>query len=185
MEPRLVDHLVRFARAATPGPFSRRIALAFALAGATGAEAVGARKRRKRKAKPLRFNAYGCINVGDPCRGNDELCCSGLCEGAGPRRGKRDTSRCVAHDAATCRAAPVGGIGFCGGADPASPVCGSATGVPKDCHTTTGNAGFCASLVACEPACSNDRECQQATANPGAACIRCTDCAGGTACALP
>src|SRR5688572_30192652 len=56
---------------------------------------------------PLVFNQYGCIAVGQSCRGDSALCCSGICQGAAPATGQPDTSRCVAHDTGTCdQAAP-------------------------------------------------------------------------------
>ncbi len=59
---------------------------------------VDAKKHRKKKGKkkrktepqpqlpPLVFNQFGCIEVGQPCRGDSALCCSGICQGAAPNR---------------------------------------------------------------------------------------------------
>ena len=45
-------------------------------------EVAEAKKKRKRKKqdKPHKPNAFGCLDVGDPCRTAGQ-CCSGICEG--------------------------------------------------------------------------------------------------------
>src|SRR5688572_5629374 len=58
-------------------------------------------KKRKKRSKP-NFNQYGCLEIGQPCRGHSTRCCSGICQGAAPKQGKKDTSTCVAHDAGVC-----------------------------------------------------------------------------------
>ena len=41
----------------------------------------------KTKGTPkLVLNAYGCIDIGKPCRGKDAICCSAICQG---REGSR------------------------------------------------------------------------------------------------
>jgi hypothetical protein len=156
-------------------------------------ESTGAKKKRKhkqknKKAKP---NAFGCLDVGKPCGGNDAKCCSGICEGKKPKKGKRDSSRCVAHDAGICT--------------PGSDVCkleGVAECHPSNssCHCvrTTGNATFCGDTggTGDGPAslcrvCHQDTDCQDEF-GPGAACVvyegLCSDyCAetGYTACVPP
>ena len=60
---------------------------AILLPGTTGA-------KKKKKAK---FNKFGCVNVGDYCKNNNQ-CCSGRCEG------KKGKTRCSAHDSSTCQA---------------------------------------------------------------------------------
>jgi hypothetical protein len=135
------------------------------------------KKQRKRKRKP-ELNAYGCVDVGKPCRGNDGLCCSGVCDGTKPRNGKKDRSRCVAHDTGGCLA----GLQepFCGGTDVPCLISGN-TGF---CNTTTGNAGFCTSDTECF-ACTKDADCIP-FCGPHAACIVCgNECAIGTACTGP
>lgn len=132
--------------------------------------AVAAKNKHKRKnTKPkLERNAFGCVNVGRSCRGNHANCCSGMCEGAKPRKGKKDTSVCVGHDNA--------GVCF-----PDSDSCTLGLDVPCSfgnttcsCVLTTGNAGFCGDFASgstdlCR-VCTRDTDCQ-ADLGPGAACV--------------
>ncbi len=140
----------------------RRSALGGVVALALG---VSAAEAKKKKAKP---NQFGCLNVGQPCRGQSSQCCSGICEGKKPKKGKKDKSRCLAHDASTCQA----------GVHPA--ICGSTNqscltsfGNGGSCATTTGNAGYCFNSDPLDdPPCTRDPDCE-AVAGPGAACIVC------------
>ena len=137
---------------------------------------------QKPPAPPPPFNAFGCLDVGQPCQGDSTLCCSGICD-PGP-------STCVAHNAGACSpetgACSVGAPVPC---HPSNPLCG--------CHRTTGNAGFCGDFTGVDdPAqlcrfCKKDTDCQEEF-GPGAACIVldrvCTlTCAatGTTACVRP
>jgi hypothetical protein len=113
------------------------------------------------------FNAFGCLDVGQPCQGNNSLCCSGICQGAAPQPGALDTSICVAHDSGVCKrtatTCEVGTLVQC--------VAGDSSSI---CLRTTGNAAFCASAVFdinkyCR-VCSKDTDCQ-AEYGPGAACV--------------
>ncbi len=145
------------------------------------------KKDKKKKRSQAVVNQYGCLNVGQPCRGDSTRCCSGICQGAAPKKGKPDTSRCVAHNTSICKVT--------------SDSC--TTGLPVRCHATdpyriclrtTGNAGFCAENPAGEPRCRNcrrDTDCQ-AEFGPGAACVvlggLCTTAClatGRTACLRP
>ena len=125
---------------------SRRLVLSrvatglLAIAGVRLADAASVKQRKRRskhKKKPLSFNEFGCINVGGKCRGKDELCCSGICQGKKPKQGKRDKRRCVAHDTGGCtetdRVCP-------------SVPCTTSIGHAGGCMTTTGNAPYCADL---------------------------------------
>lgn len=129
-----------------------------------------ARKARKRKAKKskLKRNAFGCVDVGGRCQGKGGNCCSGLCEGKKPKKGKNDVSVCVDHDDA--------GVCF---AD--SDTCTVGRAVPCNldnlscsCVLTTGNAGFCGDFTEGAEAlcrvCTTDTDCQ-ADLGPGAACV--------------
>jgi hypothetical protein len=118
--------------------------------------------RRKRKGKTPRVNAFGCLNVGQKCGGASGLCCSGICQGKKPKKGKPDKRRCVAHNALDCQAA----ADSCAG--DAVP-CGTAGA----CTLTTGAASFCSATGdgACA-ACQTDADCE-ASRGPGAACIVC------------
>lgn len=172
------DVLTRFL--STAG--SRRRALA-ALGGLVtfGALSAGAKRGKKKPKKKLALNAFGCVDVGQPCRGNSTNCCSGICQGKKPKKGKKDRSTCVAHDASTCL--PGQQIVDCGAADVA---CTTSAGEPGACTTTTGNAPYCAESGTCFP-CTRDADCQ-AVCGPQAACAPCAAvCAakGGTACFGP
>ena len=152
---------------------------AFGLAALFGdrLEAEANRRRKRNRAKP---NAFGCLNVGQKCRGKDLKCCSGLCQGKKPKKAEKDTSRCVGHHASTCRADQQ--RPECGGAEDSR--CTNATGIPGLCAVTTGNAGYCLHDVDCYP-CRKDTDCEP-FCGAGAACIPCAGlCAnhGGTACA--
>lgn len=178
---------------------SRRMALSLTLGGALGLlglSGAGAKKKQQKGKKP-KPNTYGCLNVGQSCRGRDDLCCSGICEGQQPKKGKRDKSRCVSHNAGSCT--PERSLCVTGGI---ASVCtpGVTTAV---CLTTTGNAGFCATTqglskeVNCQ-VCGSDADCADMGFPPGSACViltgvGCTannDCNGtngstGTACIPP
>jgi hypothetical protein len=134
--------------------------------------ALAKRKKRKKKNKQkLVFNAFGCVDVGKACRGNSANCCSGICEGTVPKKGKKDTSRCIAHNEGACQA----GDDFCQGT---TVTCGSS----GFCVRTTGNGSFCGKSAPCT-VCSKDTDCDEAEFGPGVACIVCAGC-GGTACSV-
>jgi hypothetical protein len=88
------DHLLQLL------PESRRAFLGGAMALTAGwlgvstadAKQMGKQKKRKLRAKP---NAFGCLEVGDPCR-NAGRCCSGIC------KGKKGKHTCRAHGVGTC-----------------------------------------------------------------------------------
>jgi hypothetical protein len=130
-----------------------------------------------RKGSTPQLNAFGCVDVGKPCRGADGLCCSGICEGKKPKKGRRDRSRCIAHDESTCL--PGQRQERCGSGSNVD--CTTSTGNTGGlCNTTTGNAGFChASSV--DFVCATDTECQ-AVCGPRAACVI---CGTETMCASP
>jgi hypothetical protein len=148
----------------------RRALLGGALAVAVsrlGVRDVDAKRRRKRKKKhkynkpKAKPNAFGCLDAGRQCDGNDAGCCSGICEGSGT------LSRCVGHNELGCDADD----DTCSESVP----CGTA-GV---CHRSTGKAGFYGNPGTCRCApCQKDTDCQF-DFGPGAACVICTgDCAG-------
>ena len=154
---------------------SRRGALAALASGllvvgslAGGGQEAKAKKNRKKKKPPL--NAFGCVDVGKACRGNDTNCCSGICEGKKPKKGKRDTSLCVAHDTGDCTPATT----YCTAGEVNS-KCGFA-GADARCQTTTGNASFCANFenfIGSGPpchSCDKDADCEAVT-GPGSACV--------------
>jgi hypothetical protein len=147
-----------------------------AIFGGDAAKEVSAKKKHRKKPT---LNRFGCVDVGNPCRGNDALCCSGICEGKKPKKGKRDRSRCVGHHVDICQP---GQLSIpCGGSDETTVLCTLPNGEPGLCERTTGNASYCAgSFNVCAP-CGNDADCH-AVCGAGAACITCAGCAEGTAC---
>jgi hypothetical protein len=141
----------------------RGLAAALALATVRNLGLVEARNKHKTKgAKGLRRNAFGCVATGKACRGNDANCCSGICQGKKPKKGKEDTSKCVAHNVLECQA----GQDSC----PGEPIpCGAAGA----CTITTGKASFCSAAGDGDcVACRTDADCE-ASRGPGAACIVC------------
>jgi len=138
------------------------------------------RKKRKKRQAPLQLNAFGCVDVGKACQGNDTNCCSGICAGKKPKLGEKDTSRCVAHNESTCLAGqhPVA----CGGA--ATVTCTTTGQAEGACVTTTGNAPYCFAGGGVCFQCTKDTDCIP-FCGPPAACVRCaSDCpeTGGAVC---
>jgi hypothetical protein len=149
---------------------------AMSLPGETTAE-----KRRRRRSKKPKKNAFGCVNVGKPCRGKDSLCCSGRCQGKAPKKGEKDKSRCAAHHVGPCTAAQ----NECGddtysGCNPDLPS--------SACYRTTGEASFCGNAVVggCID-CRKDADCEAYEFPKGSACVKCPACESGekTACISP
>jgi hypothetical protein len=139
------------------------------------ADAKKRKRRNKGKRKPgLQRNGFGCVDIGKPCRGNNANCCSGICDGEKPKKGKKDTSRCVAHNVGECQADQ----DVCRGI-------GAACGDGGACFRTTGNASFCGDGGQCV-ACQKDADCEAMGFLAGAACVDCAedcqDISGGTAC---
>jgi hypothetical protein len=145
------------------------------LGGLQLSDIVGARKQRKGKKKKAKkkqpntqpaFNAFGCLDIGQPCRGDSSLCCSGICQGAAPSPGAADTSSCVAHHTGVCKK----GATTCEAGTLVECVAGEAS----ICVRTTGNAAFCGSVVLdiqkyCR-VCAKDTDCE-VEYGPGAACV--------------
>jgi hypothetical protein len=179
------DQFTPLARWLTAEPARRSflrglMGVALGLAALRHSDDADARKKRRKKTPQL--NAFGCLNVGQKCRGKDALCCSGKCAGKKPKRGRKDRRTCVAHDTGGC---PKGDPSEACGGD-VETVCTAATGLEGVCDRTTGNAGFCTVSGDCFP-CRKDADCQP-LCGPEAACIRCEEtCSGvgGTACVGP
>lgn len=166
------------------GAQTRRRRLLAGVAAALGLLTAGLPDRidGKQRKKKLKRNAFGCVNVGGTCRGRDKNCCSGICRGKKPKKGEKDKSRCVAHDAQGCEAGQI--EGFCGGTNVS---CTTSTGDTQgNCDTTTGNAGYCSGQGTCEvdPPCKKDADCVPIF-GAGAACVLCNNalCPAGTGCA--
>ena len=140
---------------------------------------------------PLVFNQYGCIEVGQPCRGDSSLCCSGMSQGAVPAAGQPDSSRCLAHDTGTCEQ---DAESICTTPDLALTTCNNRSDC--GCVRTTSGSNYCAELfggpgtsqcVSCE----RDADCIAAGLPATSACApvsagRCAGiCATGMACLVP
>ena len=140
---------------------------------------------------PLVFNQFGCVEVGQPCRGDNTNCCSGICQGSAPTPGQPDTSRCAAHDTGTCRQDIEG---LCTIPDLFLATCNNRTDC--GCIRTTAGSNYCAELfggpgfsqcVSCE----RDADCIAAGLPAASACApvspgRCAGtCATGMACLVP
>jgi hypothetical protein len=143
----------------------RRSALGGVFALALG---VSAAEAKKKKAKP---NQFGCLNVGQPCRGKASQCCSGICEGKKPKKGKKDKRKCAGHNEGGC--SPERNV--CTAADPALAGCNANNEVAV-CFATTGSGVFCGSLVAFSEAtncqvCARDSDCTAGGFPPGSACV--------------
>lgn len=150
---------------------------AWALPGFLTIEAKKKKKRKKNKKNKPDTNAFGCLNVGQHCNGKDDKCCSGVCDGKKPKKGKKDKSTCVAHNVGPCQDA----FDVCAGvAVPCS------AGDQGGCFKTTGNAPFCgAGDTPCLP-CKRDSDCVALGFGFGAACVvcnlLCATVSGGTMC---
>jgi hypothetical protein len=143
----------------------RTLAGALGLATLALPQGIDAKKRRKRK-KKIKRNAFGCVNVGGFCK-NSGQCCSGICEG---KKGKK---KCQAHDTGGCQ--PGHSVADCSGESVPCPDFSDG-----QCATTTGNAAFCLFAKSqTVPPCTRDADC--AADVPGAACVLCGD---STTCAL-
>jgi hypothetical protein len=119
------------------------------------AEAKKKHKHTHKKKKKAKFNDFGCVNVGDFCK-NDDQCCSGICEG----------KKCQAHDTSSCLAGDFELV--CGGVDV---LCVASDGGDGFCDTTTGKAGYCRVEGHCFD-CTKDADCVP-FCGPHAACIVC------------
>jgi hypothetical protein len=140
----------------------------------TRAPKIAAKKKNRKKSKKPKNNEFGCLDVGKKCNGKGSKCCSGICQGKKPKKGKRDKSKCVGHNAGSCQA----GLDVCLGVT----VPCSTEGF---CFQTTGKAPFCAAGNGRCADCKNDSDCEEIGAAPGAACVVCAnECpeTGGTVC---
>jgi hypothetical protein len=186
MDASRFDH---FTRSFSTGSSRRRLLWAMTgtvlgLGAASRLPDLGAAKKKK-----VKKNEFGCVNVGNKCRGKDGKCCSGICKGNKPKKDEKDKSKCQAHDQGIgcvtgqqspfCQGLMKADFGIEGGAN-----CTTSAGGSGGCETTTGNAPYCVADGLCF-ACHKDADCQSpSVCGPGAACIRCVGCTkeGGTAC---
>lgn len=171
-------------------PTSRRVAsrvlTALGLSGllplANGAVSAAAKSDRtskkklgkRRKSQPkVKFNQFGCVNVGKFCKKNRH-CCSGICTGAAGKK------TCQGHNTGFT-ACEDGGLGLCtapGDSPVAVFLCTSSSDKDGFCTRTTGNAPYCAASapdLICAPTgrlCTKDKDCQP-FCGPDAACVLC------------
>src|SRR4051794_40591904 len=141
------------------------VALPFQFGGDAAAKHKKKQGKKKKEKTPQpqpqlqpELNAFGCVDVGQPCQGDSTLCCSGICEGSAPTPGQPDTSVCVAHNSGICFADSDSCSGGGVPCNPNKPNC--------LCVKTTGNAGFCADFTdlsqfedTCR-LCSTDTDCE-------------------------
>ncbi len=156
------------ARALTTAPTRRAVLHGLAVVAGVASSGPPCAGRAKKHKSKVRLNEFGCVNIGGTCRGKDALCCSGICQGKKPKKGKKDTSRCVAHNVGGCtvdRRFCLAGLplAFC-----------SETAL---CTITTGNAPFCGDGLmnadpedVCRP-CRSDLECEALGFGEGSACV--------------
>jgi hypothetical protein len=148
---------------------SRRSLFGGALAAVTGfvvkpdADAKKKRKRKGRKQKAAEPNAFGCIDVGDPCQ-TAAQCCTGICQG------KKGRKTCRAHHTGTCQQ---GGEGHCTDPDPARLACNGTSDCA--CVRTTAGSDAC---VADAPSgidyctdCVTDSDCEEIGYPEGSVCL--------------
>jgi hypothetical protein len=147
MDGSQLDHIVR---SFTDSRRSLLGAMLAAAAGRLSAKSTEAKKKRKRKKKDKKPkpNEFGCLEVGDPCK-SEEQCCSGICDG---KKGKR---KCRAHGAGTCRQDLTG---LCSD-PPTLATCNDSE--TCFCLRTTANSNFCAELgqKLCTD-CQKDADCE-------------------------
>ena len=142
---------------------------------------------------PLVFNQYGCVEVGQACRGDNSLCCSGICDGAVPaNEHEPDNSRCAAHGSGTCHQDREG---ICTIPNLALATCNNRSNC--GCIRTVAGSNFCAELFSGGPGssqcafCQRDADCVALGLPPETACAPVFDgiCAGlcptGMACLVP
>jgi Conotoxin len=143
----------------------------------------GKKHKHRKKRQPPPFNVFGCLDVGQTCNGNNDLCCSGVCEGEKPKKGKQDRSQCVAHNAGGCTPER----SFCADNEPFTASVCNLPVATDICLTTTGNAGFCTSLIDFDAElncrlCSRDTDCLAFGFPPGSACVLIRPQEGGQGC---
>jgi hypothetical protein len=131
-------------RTSRRGLLARAVATCF-LASAAALPTWRTTAKKKRKTK-LVFNQFGCIDVGQPCAGKADLCCSGVCEGKKPKKGKKDKRRCAAHDVGGCLANQ-------DSCETGEITCTTSANKSGSCQQTTGGASYCAASSAgdCSP----------------------------------
>ncbi len=162
------DSLVRSLHGSRRALLAGGIAVSASWLGAPAIDARNKNKKRKNDRPKPKPNEFGCLEVGDPCKSEDQ-CCSGVCDG---KKGKR---ACRAHDTGTCK--QDGQLVPCNNRT----TCG--------CFRTTAGSDICSELFgpsACA-ACQRDADCEALGFPAGSACgpspIPCDT--GAMACFVP
>jgi hypothetical protein len=130
-------------------------------------------KKGKKASKKLPRNQFGCVNVGQHCRGKNSNCCSGVCKGKKPQPGQKDTTVCAAHNDNSCT--PARDLCVVGPSNFATALCNPNVSQAL-CFTTTGNGGFCGNTGGFTPetnckACAKDKDCEVFGFPAGSACV--------------
>jgi len=149
----------------------RRRLLGAMLGGVIGLVGGGTLTLAKKNNKKPTPNQFGCLNIGQKCNGKDSKCCSGVCGGKKPKKGKADKRKCVAHNTNGCTAAR----NVCATDSVVKSLC-NPPDVQAVCFATTGNAGFCGSALGFDPAvhcqsCTRDPDCEAIGFAPGSSCV--------------
>jgi hypothetical protein len=155
--------------------------LGLALGAARLPVVVDAKKRKhkkKKKDKKAKPNAFGCLEVGDPCKNADQ-CCSGICEG----------KKCRSHDTGTCNQK---GPEICSIDPPIALTCNNDAACR--CFGTTAGSIVCAQYANQELNCADcqrDADCAALGFPSGSVCAPFTvgacagQCQSGMACLAP
>lgn len=120
-----------------------------------------ARRNRKHKLKNPKPNAFGCLEVGNPCR-TAKQCCSGVCKG---KKGKRT---CRAHGVGTCTQDQ---LDWCAVESLAEEhlALASCNGRQGLCIHTTTASNACVNFHVCAD-CKRDADCEAMGAPAGSVC---------------
>jgi hypothetical protein len=116
------------------------------------------KKRKKKNKKKVKFNDFGCVDVGKFCTNGGQFC-SGICQG------KKDKKKCQAPNTSTC----IGSDGCSG----EFVGCTTVTGADGTCNVTTGNANYCVTSAVCFE-CTKDTDCEPVCGS-GAGCLVCAE----------
>jgi hypothetical protein len=160
------------------------LAAAAGWAGMAGSDARKKRKRKKRRKKATP-NAFGCLEVNDPCT-SPAQCCSGVCEG----------KKCRSHDTGTCDQTLRKEICLAASVEDILVLRGCDSDLNCYCYRTTSGSRYCSAglLNEGDPRCADcktDADCVALGFPPAAACAPVSQglCAGscptGMACLTP
>jgi hypothetical protein len=180
---RFLDQCRSLAAGSTRRDLMTGLAVGFGLGSAYPILETEAKKKKRKKRKPRKPkpNAFGCLNVGKPCKSADQ-CCSGICDG------KKRKRKCVAHGTGTCDQQ---GPEICVPDPPIALTCNN--DATCRCFRTTGDSIVCAKFegpASCVQ-CARDADCEAAGLPAGSSCVPFSEgpcagnCASGMACVVP